>query len=166
MSNNLHDVVKLLLARMESHPEEFLTGSHRWYDVVDIVRDYATKEENDAIDVGLRPIRLQQAHELMMDELCNGEERRRIEEQEYERNLMNRTQQSRNTLHGVNPTHVWLDDYANVGIGTVTPSQTMTIASTGTGAEAMRVQANGGIKIGNETLSEELLKQMKKALNI
>lgn len=93
MSNNLHDVVKLLLARMESHPEEFLTSlDGRWREIIIQVRDYATKEENDAIDVGLRPIRLQQAHELMMDELCNGEERRRIEEQEYERNLMNRTQ--------------------------------------------------------------------------
>jgi hypothetical protein len=161
---NEHPVVTLLLKRMESHPEEFMTGSHRWYDVVDIVRDYATKEENDAIDAGLRPIRLQQAHELMMDELLNGDERRRREEEEqdYERRVT--AQQARNTLKGVNPTHVWMDDYANVGIGTVTPSQTMTIASTGT--EAMRVQANVGIQIGNETLSEELLKQMKKALNI
>jgi hypothetical protein len=175
MSDNLHGVVKLLLARMESHPEEFLTAlDGRWREIIIQVREYGSEEENDAIDAALRPIRLAKAHEEMMDELLNGDERRRIEEQEYERSLMNRTQnlfsghqqQSRNTIHGVNPTHVWTDHYPNMGVGTVTPSQTMTIASTGTGTEAMRVQANGGIKIGNETLSEGLLKQIKKALNI
>jgi hypothetical protein len=164
MSDNLHDVVKLLLARMKSHPEEFRRdrkNAGRWYDVMDVVRDYGTKEEDDAIDAGLRPIRLQEAHEMMMDELCNGEERRRIEEQEYERDLMNRM---RNTLHGVNPTHVWTDDYANVGVGTTAPSQPLVIQSGGTGAT--RIQTNSEIKIGNETLSEGLLKQIKKALNI
>lgn len=164
MEDNLHEVVKLLLARMKSHPEEFRRdhrNAGRWHDIMDVVRDYGTKEEDDAIDAGLRPIRLQEAHEAMMDELCNGEERRRIEEQEYERDLMNRM---RNTLHGVNPTHIWTDDYANVGVGTVTPSQTMTIASTG--KEAMRIQANSEIKIGNETLSEGLIKKIKKELGI
>ena len=38
----------------------------------------------------MRKVKLQQAHELMMDELCNGEERRRKqrEEDEYERTMM------------------------------------------------------------------------------
>ena len=170
---NEHPVVTLLLKRMESHPEEFLTAlDGRWREIIIQVREYGSEEENAAIDAALRPIRLAKAHEEMMDELLNGTERRRIEEQEYERSLMNRTQtmllghrqQAQNTLRGTNPTHVWVDDYANVGVGTTAPSQPLTIRAGAT--EAMRIQANNEIKIGNETLSEGLLKQIKKALNI
>ena len=137
MSNNLHDVVKLLLARMKSHPKEFMTGSHRWHDVVDIVRDYATKEENDALDVGLRPIRLQQAHELMMDELLNGDERRHREqeEQDYERNLMNRAQ---NMLLG-HPQAMQSGSYGKpLGIGTATPINKLNVTTVSEDMNALR----------------------------
>lgn len=90
MSENIHEVVKLLLARMKSHPEEFASGSSRWGWMVSDVMDHASDEERAALKEALRPIRLQEIHEHMMDELCNGDERRRKEqeEQEYERKLM------------------------------------------------------------------------------
>lgn len=97
MAEELHDVVKLLLARMESNPDEFVADlaaedsrEHRWWQVIREVRESGTKEEKDAIQAGLRKIKLQRAHEIMMDELCNGDERRRREqeEQEYERTMM------------------------------------------------------------------------------
>lgn len=98
MAEELHDVVKLLLARMETHPEEFVADlseadsrEYRWWQVIREVRESGTIEEKDAIQAGLRKIKLQRAHEIMMDELCNGDERRRKEreEQEYEANLLN-----------------------------------------------------------------------------
>ena len=88
MAEELHDVVKLLLARMESNPDEFVADlaaedsrEHRWWQVIREVRESGTKEEKDAIQAGLRKIKLQRAHEIMMDELCNGDERRRKEQQ-------------------------------------------------------------------------------------
>lgn len=102
MADELHDVVKLLLARMESHPEEFggdlvTNGSTeaRWWHVIREVRDHGNKTEREAIDAALRKIKLQRAHEMMMDELCNGEERRRKqrEEDEYERTMMKQVSQ-------------------------------------------------------------------------
>lgn len=97
MADEIHDVVKLLLARMESHPEEFggdlvTNGSTeaRWWHVIREVRDHGNKTEREVLDAAMRKIKLQRAHELMMDELCNGEERRRKqrEEDEYERTMM------------------------------------------------------------------------------
>ena len=97
MAEELHDVVKLLLARMESHPEEFggdlvANGSleARWWHVIREIREYGTKAEREAVDAAMRKVKLQHAHEMMMDELCNGEERRRKqrEEDEYERTMM------------------------------------------------------------------------------
>lgn len=96
----MHDVVKLLLKRMKSHPEEFevtsvegdLVSDHdRWWHVMDKVFDHGTDEEKAAIRAALREIKLDAAHKIMMDELLNGDERRakrREEEAEYERNLL------------------------------------------------------------------------------
>jgi hypothetical protein len=88
-----HDVVKLLLKRMESHPEEFKFrrgGYHqRWYDYVNSINEYGNEADKAAISAKMRDIRLAEVHEQVMEELCNGPERRRIEEEEneYEKNM-------------------------------------------------------------------------------
>ena len=81
----VHPVVELLLARMKSHPEEFQEGMCRWNFVLHKVLDNGNEADLEAINEGLRPIRLAEAHEWMMDELLNGEDRRRQEKEEYER---------------------------------------------------------------------------------
>lgn len=105
MSDDLHAVVKLLLARMDSNPDEFaadlsVDGSRadRWWQVIRLILDSGTKEEKEAVNQGIRKIKLQRAHEMMMDELLNGDERRRREqeEQEYEANLLNTARNQRN----------------------------------------------------------------------
>ena len=101
MSEDIHDVVKLMLARMESHPEEFRADQSdyalhdaRWWKSLTMIRDYGSKEEKALINAKLREIQLQQAHEWAMDELLNGEDRRRKEEEEreYERTLLKNLQ--------------------------------------------------------------------------
>lgn len=94
--NEIHDVVKLLLARMESHPEEFMppkpeedyiirdVEGNRWWRAMSEIQEYGTAQEKEAIAAKLRVLRLQQAHEWAMDELCNGEDRRRKQRQQEE----------------------------------------------------------------------------------
>lgn len=117
--SEMHEVVKLLLARMESHPEEFLweTGN-RWQSTLGSVREYGTPEEIEALDAALRIIMLQQAHEGMLDELLNGDERRRKEQEEhdYERRMMQQ-QAMRISANG------------SVGIGSATPSTTLGVTT-------------------------------------
>ena len=98
-NQEFHPAVKLLLARMESHPEEFdevrigldepTTAPDRWWRPLDRIMDWGTDEEKAAIRDSLRRIKLDAAHHIVMDELCNGDERRRKqqEEHEYERNM-------------------------------------------------------------------------------
>jgi hypothetical protein len=134
MVDEPHDVVKLLVARMESHPEEFKSDVNgRWYDVVTEITEYGNEADKAAMNAKLRDIRLGEAHEGMMDELCNGPERRRRQEEEaeYERQLiLQKAMAQRNTmptpsqyaqtagtftpgLRGTSATHTILDDYAN-----------------------------------------------------
>lgn len=93
MADEPHDVVKLLLARMESHPEEFKLERtkypSRWADILINIAEYGTAADNALLDVAIYKIRMSEVHEQVMEELCNGPERRRkeTEEHEYERNL-------------------------------------------------------------------------------
>jgi len=86
MTSNIHPVVELLAARMESNPEEFAPdGEGRWARWLDELIPFVTEAER----VMLRGPMMQTFHEQVLDELLNGEERRRkeAEDREYERHL-------------------------------------------------------------------------------
>ena len=93
MVDEPHEVVKLLIKRMDSHPEEFRVGDDmyrdRWDEHISDIQAFGNAVDTAALDAKLRDIRLGEIHERVMDELCNGEERQRkkAEENEYERNL-------------------------------------------------------------------------------
>lgn len=93
MADEPHEVVKLLLARMESHPEEFeggMSNRHtRWRKALEDVFSNLTDEEAKPLKSALSKVRLDEIHKNVMDELLNGEDRRRDEEKEneYERHL-------------------------------------------------------------------------------
>lgn len=94
MADEPHDAVKLLLARMESHPEEFRfkEGAYhdRWYNHISAINSYGNEADKAAIAAKGRDIRMAEVHEQIMEELCNGPENRRKEEEEaeYERKLV------------------------------------------------------------------------------
>ena len=94
MSDELHAVVRLLIARVESNPEEFKKNGNRWYSIIADVLGSCSKEEHEAIKAALRPIRLKELHEQMMDELFNGEDRRREERDRSVKQVAAATQQS------------------------------------------------------------------------
>jgi len=91
--NEPHDVVKLLIARMESHPEEFCSDkerfSDRWERYISDIEAFGNEADKAALNAKLRDIWMVKIHEKVMDELLNGEDRRRMarEEQEYERRM-------------------------------------------------------------------------------
>jgi hypothetical protein len=93
MADEPHDAVKLLIARMESHPEEFRfkEGAYhdRWYNHISAINSYGNDADKAAIAAKTRDIRMAEVHEQIMEELCNGPENRRKEEEEveYGRNL-------------------------------------------------------------------------------
>lgn len=100
-NNEPHDVVKLLVKRMESHPEEFSSDkerfSDRWERYISDIEAFGNEADKAALNAKLRDIWMVKIHEQVLDELLNGEERRRKqeEEREYERNLI--MQKARNT---------------------------------------------------------------------
>jgi hypothetical protein len=103
MTNEVHPVVELLIARMESHPEEFkddylmsevrpTAGSGRWLLATQAIQDHGSKRDVEALNAALSKIYMQYIHEWTMDELLNGEDRRR-EEEERKKQLWQQQQQ-------------------------------------------------------------------------
>jgi hypothetical protein len=155
MSEERHPVVELLLARMESNPEEFGWAESRWGYLLGQVEEYSSDEERRAIKAALRPIHLDEAHKWMMDELFNGDERRA----EAERNLMaaNRTAQAVAQLNA----SANLRQYQNAA-GTYTTGAPLSLQNTVTSA----ITPVNSIQLGNEQLDESTLTKIKKALGI
>jgi hypothetical protein len=74
----MNDGVKILLARMETHPEEFMDnlwhGQTKWGGLLNTFRHCLTKEEINAIDEGVRDIERGRFTELVMKELLDPQE--------------------------------------------------------------------------------------------
>ena len=134
-----HDVVKLLLARMESHPEEFRIGDgpvhQRWVHHVDMIHDHGREADKAALNAKLRDIIMDELHEQVLDELLNGPDKRRkeAEENDYERNL------ARSLRHMQQSQYAQANQLLNqaydvdldkmVGVGTTSPSTKLTVGT-------------------------------------
>ena len=113
MTNEIHPVVELLIARMESHPEEFkddylmsevrpTVGSGRWLHATQAIQDHGSKRDVEALNAALSKIYMQHIHDWVMDELFNGESRRR-EEEERKKQLWLQQQQLRQQAYQQSP---------------------------------------------------------------
>ena len=162
--NENHPLVDLMLARMDTHPEEFDGSNNRWYTTLIDIEEYAPPEQAALIKAKIAAIRLDAAHHKAMDELLNGEERRK---QKAEVELMRNTyaqqaQQSALQAQGMlhrDPISQRLQGYqntANILQGTY---------QTGTWLSEADVHPPQ-LKLGSETLDEGLLKKIKGALKI
>jgi hypothetical protein len=71
MADELHPLIELMLARMESNPEEFETDFGRWEHVLTSIAEHADPASAARVLTVLHGIRLDAAHRAMMEELTN-----------------------------------------------------------------------------------------------
>jgi hypothetical protein len=174
--NEPHAVVRLLLARMESHPEEFSNDNGRWVQWLDELMPFVTEKER----LMLRKPMMQTIHEDVMDELLNGPERRRKhkEDTEYERHLAQAMQHTqRQAMQGIVGAYsggggggsgaslpVSTGPYSSGGGGTnqlqgVIGSTPLRVSPTITGTKA------NSIMIDDQVLDGPMIKKIKRMLS-
>jgi hypothetical protein len=172
-----HAVVKLLVARMQSHPEEFKRENRdyhdRWSEIISDIIEYGADVDRKAMDEVLRDIRLGETHERAMEELLNGPERRRKQQEdiEYERQLiMQKAMAQRNTTA---PTTSQMAQQYNSQYGNAFPQS---LGTAGTWIEdtynttrssiTNTTSVANALQLGSEKLDETLLKKLKKATGL
>jgi hypothetical protein len=152
MADEIHPVVELLVARMDSHPEEFRynpTGSlaitGRWETWIAQLGWYMNEAEKALIYGKAKELIFQRIHEEVLDELLNGDERRRKAEADRlaEAKAMTAMQ-----------THVQ-QAYGTLGMGNSNPYM-----------DNMTTALTNELRLGSESLSEGLLKQIKGKLGL
>ena len=159
MADNIHPVVELLVARMESHPEEFDPNrGGRWAEWLEQLIPLVTEEER----VILRGPMMQGIYEEVLDELLNGEERRA--QAQRERDLAMQQMMGARHAKSLYAQAMRAGGLQGIGIGTATPSQPLTIQSSG--KEALRIGSGGELQIGTETLDESLISNIRKKLGL
>jgi hypothetical protein len=98
----MNDGVKILLARMKTHPEEFIYNPHedanKWSVLLNSFRHCFTKEEINALDEGVRNIERDRFTQLVMTELLDPHE-----DAQQELDLVRRYQQAKTTAASNTP---------------------------------------------------------------
>lgn len=94
MTNNIHPVVELLAARMESHPEEFpvqpngqLPIMGRWAPWLAQAEHLMNDAERTLLYTKAKETIFQRIHEEVLDELMNGPERRAEEQRKRDEEM-------------------------------------------------------------------------------
>ena len=72
---NLHPAVQLMLARMDTHPEEFRPRGYRWEEHLDAMLEASSPEERAALTTKLNRFRMDTLHEEVMAELLDGNQK-------------------------------------------------------------------------------------------
>lgn len=161
MTDEVHPLVELLVARAKSHPNEFneqrdtLGGAERWWRAVDTISRNGTDADKALMSSTIGRIAMDKAHEWALDELLNGQERREAERREMEEDqkryatqaVAMSQQQSLNQLYG----QAQQSTYQN---------------ALGSMAVSNQVAANTSLSIGGETLTAGMVQQIKKALGV
>jgi hypothetical protein len=84
--DEMHPAVTLLLARMESNPDEFLAQGayNKWHRLIEPHKQYMSKCEKEAIRRGMRKIYMDNLHQQVMKQLLAPEEDAALKRAEME----------------------------------------------------------------------------------
>lgn len=155
----LHPVVSLLIARMESHPEEFQGPMSRWGNMTLEVREFATGADLAAFNSALSKVSLDVLHERVMDELLNGDARRAEEKERAEKERsahmakLYSQQQALQQMQAYNSKQ----QYANAA-NTLSPLLGTTTSTA--------ISATDALRLGDQTVDAGLIKSIKSKLGL
>jgi len=152
--SGLHPLVDLMLARMQSHPEEFFgSKSGRWRNAMDAIRSHGTAEEQAKVDHAMSRVALDHYHAQAMQELLDPQEDRN----KFDEAALARARQQMIAQKYSAQTATYLQGtYGSVGTSGPTLA---TLATAGT-------IGNGSIQLGSETVNEGLIKNIREALGL
>jgi hypothetical protein len=185
VTNNIHPVVELLAARMESHPEEFpvqpngqLPIMGRWAPWLAQAEHLMNDAERTLLYTKAKETIFQRIHEEVLDELMNGPERRaeekRKRDEETQRHIAHAAAQQQAAMQqqlqgyrqamGQYQSHLGAHSRAQAtGIVGKSPSGIWVDEYAQLGNTTTQ---STKLQLGSETIDEGMIKKIKKKLGI
>jgi hypothetical protein len=160
MTDKVHPLVELLVARAKSHPDEFkedidsIASSDRWWRAISVISRNGTDADKALLASTVGRIAMDRAHEWALDELLNGEERREAERRRQEEDQKRYLAQQTTSLKQQSQLYAQAahNSYQN--------------AISGISGISSPTMANSSITLGDQTLTAGMLSQIKKALGV
>jgi len=166
MTDEVHPLVTLLVARAKSHPGEFednleaTRSSDRWWHAISTVSRHGTDADKALMASTVGRIAMDKAHEWALDELLNGDERREaIWREKEEMGKRYAVQQA-----AVMSQQSTKQQYA-MSSGALAAQQNA-ISGAQLSGFTNQVTAADSISLGDQTLTAGMLSQIKKALGV
>ena len=170
MTNNIHPVVELLAARMESNPEEFPVNPNgqlpimgRWAPWLAQAEHLMNDAERTLLYTKAKEAVFQRIHEEVLDELMNGPERRaeeqRKRDEEVQRHIAHAAAQQQAAQQSA------LNQYQNA-MGQYRQAQAVGLAGQSPNNVWLDEHGIAGTLTTKPTLSSSAINQIKQALGI
>jgi hypothetical protein len=165
--------IEILLSRMDSNPDEFLTGnkSGKWQHLLEKYEDYMTEEERKAVFTKYHELKMGKFTEAVMKELLEEQEEKRGEAQGYfqqmsQQQMAMQQAQLANAAGSIFYNHNTAGSifYNHNTAQTISGGQVLTSNSPGNLAFRDPNTLGNTLSIGGETLTTKMLKKLKRLI--
>lgn len=162
--------IEILIARMESNPDEFTGTRNKWADLIERAEDFMEPEDRKALTDKFNALQMEKFTELVMKKLLEDQQEKSEAFGNYAQALGASMQQTKNQLAQA----ALQQQYANNTVAQATGGYTLNAVGNAAGQLYMSngvlaqfttpTSANtvtGEIHLGKQTLSEKTLKRLK-----
>ena len=162
--------IEILLARMESNPDEFVTGnqSGKWLHLIEQFEDNMEPEERKALFTKLNELRMGKFTERVMKELLAEQEKKSEEFGAYSQSLANSMAQTQQQMrNALAQSQLYYNNAQNqagslTGLGLL---GSVTVPASAYAHSTMSIQDSNQtathLQLGKQTLTEKTIKKLK-----
>ena len=160
--------IEILLARMESNPDEFMGVGNKWLKLMESYEDYMVEEERKALYAKYSTLHMDKFTEHVMKKLLEEQQEKsnrfgEAYQQQYA-NAMNAAQQRSAVMNQAAQLGGGLGQYA---LGNATTSSGAVLTSDGSGVAFNSIQhPRTELRVGEQSLTEKTIKQLKKLASL
>lgn len=162
--------IEILLARMDSNPDEFMGVNNKWVNLIESHEDYMTDEDRKALFAKLHELRMDKFTEHVMKKLLAEQEEKTEEFGAYPQSLANSMAQTQQQMCNVLAQSQLYNNAQNQA--SCTSSLTMggllgsvTVPASAYAHSTMSIQdsnqAATRLQLGKQTLTEKTIKKLK-----
>ena len=151
--------IEILLARMDSNPDEFMGINNKWVNLMDSYEDHMVEEDRKALYAKYSALHMDKFTEHVMKKLLAEQEEKKEEFGQYISAVQQKMQQAQLAQQNAMNQAGSLTGLTNTALGSCTVPASAYAHATISGTVSN--QAATQLQLGKQTLTEKTLKKLK-----